>query len=164
MALSSLQDRDRISLAIGQLRSSYPITVTPCPHHPVMLHRCIPHRHHIGCAQHCTAISQAKSGSWRHTASPSLAHSPCYQGEEGSALDPLQADGDEKHPSRSRVGICLLCALTSAALKKSIRNFYKALEIGVLWAHTSHLLPFSSVFPPNPSPLTQSELKSLPLQ
>lgn len=76
VALSSLQDLNRVSVPTRQVRSPHPITVTPPSHHPATPHGWIPHQgHFIGHAQCCVAISQAKSGGWKHTASPSLAHS-----------------------------------------------------------------------------------------
>lgn len=93
---------------------------------------------------------------------------PCSQliirGLKAQPLTPCKQMGMKSIPGRSRVGVRLPHTLTSTALKKSIRNLYEALEIGALQAHASHLLPFSSAFPSNPSLLTQSKLKSLPSQ
>lgn len=86
-----------------------------------------------------------------------LPPTPLIVGAEGSALDPSEAGGEERHPhgpGGSRVGVCLSHAPSSAALKKHICNLYEALEIGAFHVHVKPHWPSAALslcFTPNPS-------------
>lgn len=147
VALSSLQDLKRVSVPTRQVRSPHPTTQPPSmdgfPTRDIAL--TMPN------AAWPSAKPNQATGSTQRAPALLTAH---YRGLKAQPLTSCKQMGMKSIPGRSSVGVRLPHTLTSTALKKSIRNLYEALEIGALQAHTSHLLPFSSAFPSNPSPLT----------